>query len=507
MLALMYIQTLNVQHLESLNDTVFRITGIRVSETIPDTFVQLADEIKLLDLPFEELLKRLKDGKIYTKDMAENAVKNYFKPGNLLALREMSLRLVAGSVDEKMLQYMKAHAIAGPWSATERILVGVLASPYAEQLVRSAFRLASEMDAEWIALYVETVKHAQVSDKEREWLKNALDLAEKLGARVVWVKGEDAADEIARYAQSHNVTKIVMGKPRHFGLFPTLARKIMVRTRDIDVFLFAGKSEQPIPKKKMGMISPLNFVISAVAVILGSLFGFLLRDILGQINLLFLMLLPVVVIAIFLGRGPSIFAAVLSVLIFDFLFIEPYFTFAVSDVRYFLSYLLFITFAFVISNLASNLQYKVHQLQQSESRNTTLYELSQDLVTAQGIDQVLHLMIRHTRQIFPCDMAIFLPENGQISVRASTDRFQVNPKELGIANWVWLNGEPAGMGTDTLPEAWAYYLPMKTADTIKGVVGFHFDNPEQILTPENKVVLDTIARLGALAIERIGGKE
>jgi two-component system sensor histidine kinase KdpD len=168
---------------------------------------------------------------------------------------------------------------------------------------------------------------------------------------------------------------------------------------------------------------------------------------------------------------------------------------------------LFIAFAFVISNLASNLQYKVHQLQQSESRNTTLYELSNDLVTAQSIDQVLHLMIRHTRQIFPCDMAIFLPENKQISVKASTDMFQVNPKELGIANWVWLNGEPAGMGTDTLPEAWAYYLPMKTADTVKGVMGFHFDSPEQILTPENKVVFDTIARLGALAIERIGGKE
>ena len=499
--------TLNVQHLESLNDTVFRITGIRVSETIPDTFFQLADEIKLLDIPFEELLKRLKDGKVYTKDMAENAVKNFFKPGNLLALREMSLRLVAGSVDEKMLQYMKAHAIAGPWSASERILVGVLASPYAESLVRSAFRLASEMDAEWIALYVETVKHAQVSDKEREWLKNALDLAEKLGASVVWIKGEDVADEMARYAKSHNVTKIVMGKPRRFGLFPTLDRKIMVRTRDIDIFLFAGKSDQPIPKNKIGIVSPLNYIISAVAVIIGSLSGFLLRDILGQINLLFLMLLPVVIIAIFLGRGPSIFAAALSVLIFDFLFIEPYFTFAVSDIRYFLSYLLFITFAFVISNLASNLQYKVQQLQQSESRNTTLYEISQELVTAQGIDQVLHLMIRHTKQIFPCDMAIFIPENGQISVGASTDRFQINPKELGIATWVWLNDEPAGMGTDTLPEAWAYYLPMKTADIVNGVVGFHFDNYEEILTPENKVVLDTIARLGALAIERISGKK
>ena len=496
--------TLNVQHLESQNDTVFRITGIRVSETIPDTFFQLANEIKLVDLTFEELLKRLKEGKVYAKDMAENAVKRFFKPGNLLALREMSLRLVAGSVDDKMLQYMRVHAIAGPWSATERILVGVLASPYAEQLIRSAFRIASELNIEWIAIYVETAKHAQLSDKEHEWLKNAMDLAEKLGASVVWIKGDDIAEEIARYAQSHNVTKIVMGKPRYFGLFPTLARQILVRTKDIDVFLFAGKSEQPIPKKKIALISPLNYVISAVAVILGSLFGFLLRDILGPINLLFLMLLPVVIIAIYLGRGPSIFAAVLSVLIFDYFFIPPYFSFAVSDVRYFLSYLMFIAFAFVISNLASRLDYKVRQLQQSESRNTILYELSKDLVTSQNMDQVFHLMIHHTRQIFPCEMAIFLPENGEISVRASTDGFQINPKELGIATWVWHNGEPAGMGTDTLPEAWAYYLPMKTADTLKGVVGFHFDNPGQTLTPENKIVIDTIARLGALAIERIG---
>ena len=501
--------TLNVQHLESLNDIVFRITGIRVSETIPDTSFQLANDIKLVDLPFEELLKRLKEGKVYAKDMAENAVKRFFKPGNLLALREMSLRLVAGSVDEKMLQYMRAHAIAGPWSATERILVGILASPYAEQLVRSAFRIASDMNAEWIAIYVETAKHIQLSDKEQGWLKNALDLAEKLGGRIVWIKGDNVAEEIANYAQSHNVTKIVMGKPRRFGLFPTLARKILVSTRDIDVFLFAGKSEQPVPKKKIGSMipSPQVYVISAGAVIIGSLFGFLFRDILGQVNLLFLMLIPVVLIAILWGRGPSILAAVLSVIIFDYFFVPPYFSFAVSDVRYFLSFLMFIAFAFAISNLASDLHYKVHQLRQSESRTITLYELSQDLVIAKSIDQVLNLMIRHTMQIFPCDMAIYLPVNEQVSLKASTDRFQINPKELGIANWVWFNGESAGMGTDTLPEAWAYYLPMKMADIVKGVVGIHFDSPDQILTPENKVILDTVARLGAMAIERIGGKE
>ena len=277
-------------------------------------------------------------------------------------------------------------------------------------------------------------------------------------------------------------------------------------TGDIDVFLFTGK-EKPIPKKKIGMISLLIYVMSAIGVIIGSLFGFIFRDILGQVNLLFLMVLPVVLIRIFWGRGPSTLAAVLSVIIFDFLFVEPYYSFAVLDMEYFLSYLMFIAFAFVISNLASNLQCKVNQLKQSESRNTTLYELSEDLVTSQNIDQVFHQMIHHTRQIFPCEMAIFLPENGQVSVRASTEGFQINQKELGIVTWVWNNGEPAGMGTDTLPEAWGYYLPMKTADTVKGVAGFHFDSPEQILTPENKVVFDTIARLGALAIERIGWKE
>ena len=499
--------TLNVQHLESVNDIVFRITGVRVQETIPDNVFRLADKIKLVDLPPEELLKRLKEGKVYTRDMAEDAVKRFFKSGNLLALREMSLRLVAGSVDDKMLQYMRAHAIAGPWSATERVLVGVLASPYAEELVRSAFRIAGEMNAEWIALYVETAKHAQLSDEEREWLKNAQALAEKLGARVVWIKGDDIAEEIARYAQSHNVTKIVLGKPRHFGFLPSLAQKIMVRTKNIDIFLFAVKSEQPLPKKRIRVISPLNYALSAVAVILGSLIGLLLRDMLGQVDLLFFMLLPVVVIAFFLGRGPSLFAAVASVTLFNFLFVQPYYTLNVADVRYFLSYLLFISSAFVISNLAARLRFNVQHLQQRESRNAALYEFSQDLVKAHNIDHVLHLMMSHTRQLFPCEMAIFLPDNGQVAVRASTDGFQINPKELVIASLVRLDSEPAGMSTDTLPEAWAYYHPMKTPDTVKGVIGFHFDKPEQILTPQNKVVLDTIARLGALAIERIGSKE
>lgn len=496
--------TLNVQHLESLNEIILIIQGIRVRETIPDTVFESADEIKLVDLPSEELIKRLKEGKVYVKDMAERAVRHFFQPGNLLALREMVLRLTADRVDERMRQYMKAHAIAGPWATKERILVCVYASPYAEKLVRSAFRLASEMDAECIALYVETEKHTQLSEKELEWLTHTLETAKKLGARVSWIKGDDIAEEIARYAQSHNVTKIVIGKPLRFGFFPSLAQKIMTGTKDIDIFLFAGRNEQQsLPKVRRTIINPLYYGLSTLAVGCISIIGFFLRDILGQTNILFLQLVPVILIALFFGRGPSIFAAIISIVIFDFVFVPPYYTFAISDWVYFVSFIVYVIVAVVISNLASNLRHKVKQIRQSEAKSTALYELSRDLVTAQSVDQVLSILIWHVRQIFPCEMAIFLPVNTKLSVKAATSEFQVDSKELGVANWVWTNGKPAGSSTSTLANAWAHYLPMRTKDKVKGVIGFHFENPEQVLTPDNQVVLETITRLGSLAIERI----
>jgi two-component system sensor histidine kinase KdpD len=495
--------TLNVQHLESLNDIIFQITGIRVRETIPDTIFESADEVKLVDLPPEELIKRVKEGKVYVKDMTEQAIQRFFRPGNLLALRQIALRLTADRVDERMRQYMKAHAIAGPWPTKERILVCVYASPYAEQLIRSAFRLASEMEAEWIALYVETENHAHLSEKEQEWLTHTLETAENLGARISWIKGDDVAEEIAHYAQNHNVTKIVIGKPLRLRLFPSLAKKIMMRTKDIDIFLFAGRSEQVPPKRKRWLFRPTDYAISAVAIGVISLISFFLRDTLGQTNILFLQLLPVILIALLLGLGPSIFAVIMSIIIFDFVFVPPHYTFVISDWVYFISFIAYVTVAVVISKLASNLRHKVGQIRQSEARNTALYELSRDLVTARNIDQVLSILISHARQVFPCQIAIFLPVNSNLSVKAATPEYQVDSKELGVANWVWTNGKPAGLGTNTLSQAWAYYLPMKTRDAVTGVIGFHFENPEQVLTPNNQVVFETIARLGSLAIERI----
>ncbi|MCJ7577285.1 MAG: DUF4118 domain-containing protein [candidate division Zixibacteria bacterium] len=496
--------TLNVQHIESLNDIIFRITNIRVHETVPDTIIEVADEVKLIDLPPEELLKRLDEGKVYVKDIAGVAVDEFFRPANLLALRQLALRVVAGSVDEKMRHYMQAHAIAGPWPVKERVLVGIFASPYAEKLVRAAFRLASQIDAECIAYHVETERDKRLSEKEKDWLNNALELARKLGAQVVWIKGSDVTQEIADYAQDHNVTKIVIGKPRRFGIFPSIPRKLLMKTPNIDIYLLDAKAEpKPLPRKRVLHSRPANYAISFLAVCIMSLIAFLLRGTLSQINLLFLLFLPLILSALYLGRGPSIFAALTAILIFDYLFVPPYFTLTISDLEYFLWFVVYVVVVLVISNLALKLRSKVEMLRESESRSTTLYALSRDLVTAHTVEQVLSILVQHITQIFPCQMAIFLPIDGEPIVKAKTVDFDINPNVLGVVSWVLLNKQSAGRGTGTLPEAKAFYLPMRTTEQVVGVMAFLFGKDKQILTPENQVIMETIARLGAMAIERI----
>jgi two-component system sensor histidine kinase KdpD len=499
--------TVNVQHLESLNDVIFQIMGLRVRETLPDTVIQSADEIKLIDLPPEELLKRLSEGKVYTKGIVGIAVENFFRPGNLLALREMALRVVAGSVDSRMLQYMKAHAIAGPWPVQERVVVGIFASPYADKLVRAAFRLATELRAEWIAFHVETERNQSFTPREKEWLDKALGLANKLGARVVWLKGMDAAQEIAEYALQNNVTKIVIGKPKRFGLRPTIAQRLLARTPRIDIYLMDARVEeaeaQPLPRKPLILNRPGNFLISLAAVAAVTLFAFSVRHLLSDVNLLILFLLPIAGSALFLGSGPSVFATIISVLAFDYFFVLPYFTFVVSDVQYFLSFVVYASVAVLISILASRLRHKVELLKLSEARSTVLYGLSLDLVTAHNVDQVLQILVRHTRQIFPGEMAIFLPVGRMLEVEAITPAFEVNPKVMGVAFWVLHNRQPAGRGTSTIPQARSSFFPMVTGDKIMGVMALTIEG-ERVLTPENWVVINTVAHLGAMALDRIG---
>jgi len=496
--------TLNVQHLESLNDIVYQILFIHVKETVPDTLIKSAYEIKLIDLPPEELLKRLDEGKVYVKNIVGLAVDKFFRPGNLMALRQMALRVVANTVDKEMVSYMKAHAIAGPWPAQERILVGVLASPSAEMLVRSAFRLANEKGAEWIALHVETQDTPNYSPREKEWLKKAMELAGKLGARLVWQKGDEVAEEIADYAQKNNVTMLVMGKPRKFGRNKSLTQKLVERTPKIDIYLFDNSDQNITPQpRKLVLKRPLNYLLSLLLVVVTSLAVFPFKNGMDQINLFSLLFLPVILSAIFMGRGPSFLAALASILIFDFLFVPPHFTLIIADPEYFISFVVYLVVILVIGNLASRLRVKVEQLRKSEAMNIAIHGLSRDLVTAHNLDQALAIVIRHTREIFNCEMAVFLPQGDALEVKAKTPDFEVSPHTLGIASWVLLNRKPAGRGTDTLPEAKAYYLPMREKDRTLGVMGLIFKDPELLKGPDNRLILDTIARLGGIAIERI----
>ncbi len=498
--------TVNVQHIESLNDTISQITGIRIRETVPDTFIESASEIKLIDLPPEELLKRLGEGKVYVKDMAGLAVNSFFRPGNLLALRQLALRIVADRVDESMRGYMRAHAIAGPWPAKEFILAAVLASPYAEKLVRSAFRLANEIDAEWIAFYVETEKHNKLSQQEKDWLNKAMDLAKKLGANVVWIKGNDVVQGIVDYIKDNNVTTIVMGKSRHFGLFSSISKKILTKTPLIDIYMVDAKIDSKKPRmtlrKPLITSSPKKYASGILSVAAVSFIAFILRNNLSQINLLFLLLLPVIVSAIYIGRGPSFIAAMISILIFDYLFVKPYYSLAISDTGYLLSYTIYMVIAIVVSNLAYKLRNRMELLKQSEAKNIAFYGLSRDLVTAGNVEQTLAILVRHTTQIFRCDIAIFFPSNDKSVVGTKTAGFDVNEKVLAVASWVLLNKQSAGHGTNTLPQERASYLPMMVKDKIIGVIGFLFEDSGQVITPENLAVMETIARLGAIALER-----
>ena len=496
--------TVNVQHLESLNDVINQVVGIRVKETVPDTVAANAEDIKLIDLPPEELIKRLHEGKVYVKDIVGIAVEKYFRPGNLLALRELALRTVAGTVDEKMRQYMREFAIGGIWPTRERVLTAVFASPFAEKLVRSAYRLATEIDAELIAFHVETEKNKEFTGQEVDWLNKALNLAKRLGARVVWIKGADVAREIADYATRNNVTKVVIGKPKKHRFLPTLSSNILINTPNIDIYMMdSGEARVRFePKPGRALTLPVRYLSALLLLGLFTLFAFLLRDYLNQVDLLFLLVLAPVLSALYLGRGPSILVTVVSIFVFDLLFVQPYYTFAVSDRQYFISFIVYLATVVIISNLALWRRGKMKLLRESEAKNVALYGLSRDLIAARNLEQVLSLLMRHTRQLFDCEAAVFLPEEGLLKVKAKSEGFEVDSHTIGVASWAFENEQMAGRGTSTLPEARALYIPMMYNEQDVGVMGI-LGEQDLLASPEQQVILDTIAGLGAMALERI----
>ena len=501
---------LNIQHLESLNDVVQQITGVIVRETIPDNLFDEASEIELVDLPTDELIKRLKDGKVYVPDQAARALGQFFRQGNLTALRELSMRRAADRVDHQMVKYMATQSIQGPWPAGERILVCISSHPMGERLIRAGRRQADDINAEWYVIFVETPGHLQMPEENRQRIQKNLQLGEQLGATIVNISAESVADAVLDFAHQHNITKIIAGKPLREPWFELLRGgsvidQIIRNSGKIDVLVISEDSELPRQMWPKGWTphKPLNrYVGSLGLVFIFTLLGFPLARFLDAVNLVMLYLVAVILSAVYLGRGPSILASFASVLAFDFFFVEPRLSFSVTDTQYLLTFTGLLLVGLIISNSAAMLHNQVMVLRRRESQAQALTVFSRELTGAINLDEVLDVVIRNVGEMFYRQIVILLPDEGKLFIKASTPGFDMNESELAVADWTFRNGKPAGLGTDTLFAANIRYIPLAASSGTVGVLGVKPQDSKNTLSLDMRMTLEGFANLSALAIER-----
>ncbi len=501
---------MNVQHLESLNDLVGKITGIVVRETVPDSAFDRADQVELVDLPAEELIKRLEEGKVYVPDQAAQAVQKFFRPGNLIALRELALRTTAERVDAQMERYRQLHGIAETWPVAERILVAVSSGPGSARLVRAARGLAERLRAQWLVVYIETPSEAQLPEVEKRRVWETLRLAEKLGAETAVLTGHRPAEEILRYARRRNVSKIVVGKPRHARwkdlVFGSVRDELERGSDDIDVYVISGEEAGGFspPPPVLKPTSPIiSYLWSLVVVAFCGGIGALLFGRVESTNLAMVFLLGVVVASARLGRGPSILTVVLSVAVFDFFFVHPYLTFAVSDSEYLITFVVMLVTGLVISTLTTRLRQQAEVARDREARTAALYAMSRDLAAAADEKEVLQAAARHVKEIFLSQVLLLLPdETGRVTERAAESvTYLFDVREQAVAQWVFDHGRPAGKTTDTLPAAKGLYLPLHTSRGTLGVLGIHPSDPALLTAPDRMHLLEAFANQIALAVE------
>jgi two-component system, OmpR family, sensor histidine kinase KdpD len=508
--------TLNIQHLESLNDVVAQVTGVVVRERVPDSVLDNADEIELVDLPPAELVLRLQEGKVYVPDQAARAVQQFFRLGNLNALRELALRRAADRVDHQMRDYMVSRAIPGPWSASERLLVCVSPSELSERLVHTTRRLADEMKAEWRAIYVETPAHSRLSEAARSRVARTLALAEELSGRTVSLPGQSVAETVVDYARKHNITKIVAGKPERPRwkemLRGSVFEQIVRLSGNIDVYVVSGETAGERSAGRSGQYVDLSgaplrqswnrYVASAGLIVLVTLLDLPLHNFVAPNNLVMFYLLGVVIAALYLGRGPAALSALLSVLFFDFFFVPPQLSFAVSDTQHLLTFVGLLVVGLVISNLTARAREQAAAARRRETQAVALYELSRDLASADDLHAIVMAVLENVSQVFERQTAVLLAQGDGLEVHAVTPGYQLDEKELAVADWAFRRGVTAGHGTTTLPDAEGRYLPLLTARGTVGVLGVRPDAPSAIMLPEQRRLLEAFASQAALAIER-----
>ncbi|HEY2533885.1 MAG TPA: sensor histidine kinase KdpD [Xanthobacteraceae bacterium] len=510
--------TVNIQHIESLNDVVAQITHVRVRETVPDAIFDRADAVELVDLTPDDLIARLKEGKVYVPRQAERALEHFFSPANLTALRELALRRTAERVDEQLLNEMQARAIRGPWAAGERILVCISEDPRSAGLVRYAKRLADRLHGPWVALYVEGRRSLQLNEVERDRIADTLRLAESLGGEAITLpaSGRSIADDIIRYAQANNVTQIIIGKSTRSRWFEILHGSVVHdlarRSGNISVHVIAGEAVagEPIPKKstraaergQVFNVRPYGAALLALLIALG--FGELIKRWVGVGNVDLVFLTTVVAVAVRYGLWPSLFASLMSALAYNFFFLPPIYTLTIGDPANVVAFGFFTLVAIIVSGVAARGRTLGVAAMQRARTTESLYAFSRKIAGTATLDDVLWATAYQTALMLKVRVVLLLPEGSGIAVKAGYPPEDIlDSADLAAANWTWQNDRVAGRGSDTLPGAKRLFLPMHTGRGAIGVMGIDSDKPGPLLTPDQRRLLDALCDQGALAIERV----
>src|SRR3984885_8756281 len=512
--------TLNVQHLESLNDVVGGITQVRVWETVPDTVFDAADEVVLVDIPADELLARLKAGKVYMEAQAEHAAHNFFRKGNLMALRELALRRTADRVEGDVQAYRTDRAIDSVWKTDSALLTCVGPDPGAERVVRAAARLASQLNADWHAVYVETPALQRLSSARRERILATLSLAQELGATTAVIANAQVAESVVAYARSHNFSKLVIGRDPARNLWPwqrSSGQKLALLAPDIDLIEIgrAGPAQNESARNSASLSSgagtepndrrsakKLRYLGAAPACIAVTAVSMPLAPHFDRSNIVAIFILVVVLVGVRLGRGPAALSAVLNVAAFDFFFVPPRFSFAVSDVQYLLTFFIMLAVGLIAGQLTAGLRFQARVASHREERAGSLYEIARDLSGAVQVEQVVKISDESIQRAFRANAALLLPDaSGRLI--ATVSHVAGLAVEIGTAQWAFDRGQPAGFGTDTLPGSEVLYIPLRAPTKARGVLAVKAHNRRILRIPEQRQLLDPFAALIAIALERV----
>jgi len=509
--------TLNIQHLESLRDVVAKVTHVVVRESVPDSMLDRADEVEVVDITPGDLIERLKEGKVYIPEQAERAIRSYFTEGNLTALRELALRRTAQRVDEQMLNYMQTHAIAGPWETSDRVLACISEDRGSAALVRYARRLADRLHAPWWVLYVETPENRQLSDADRDYIAECQRSAERLGGLSVTIPAAERAEAVVSYAQANNITHIVLSRtkrPRWSELLhgSTVARLVR-RARDINVHVMADRGEErprasgeSIQTRVASppLVNAQQIAGSAGMVAAALLIALVLRQFLGIANIALVFLTSVLASAVTYGLWPALFACLVSVLAFNFFFLPPLYTFTIADPENVIALVTFAIVAVIGSNLTARVRAQAVTAQQRAKTTEDLYAFSRKLAGIVSLDDLLWATSFQIASMLRVHVVILLPDGPMLSVRSGyPPEDMLSEADLAAAKWSWQNNHPAGRGADTLPGAKRLFIPMQTGRGVVGVIGLDAEGTGPLVTPDQRRLLDALSGQAALAIERI----